>query len=103
MSARERSRAVLSGILRHYTCRGRRRRAAPPATLTGHRAYVRSCVVILVLLVLPPAVPDDAKDGQGGNRQIDDAFIQRLCGAFTQLLGGTRTNRALCVGGFRRC
>src|ERR1700753_4144728 len=102
MFARERSRAALSGTFRHYRCRGRPK-PAERATSASRWDYAHSCVGILMLLVLPPAITYDTEDGQGSDRKIDDALVERFGVSFPQLLRCPRTDRALRVSGTNRC
>ena len=47
------------------------------------------------VIVLPPAIADEAKNSKGGEGQVEDPFIQGLGGPLTQLLGRTGANGAL--------
>src|ERR1700733_10649964 len=53
--------------------------------------------LFIIRFILPPTITQKTKDGQGSDRQVDDAHVQCFGRTFAKLLGGACTNRALCL------
>ena len=49
------------------------------------------------MFALPPAIADDAENGQRGEGQVNDPPVQGLCGPLSHLLCGTRAYGTLSL------